>query len=528
MGTRTLRCGAALGLLAVSLLLSLTAQTDLAWAAAPRQEPSPAPLEATAVIPAPDTPAAPTEAAAAVGLTWSLPQRIPGYDDNAAAPFLLADGTGLVHAFNSVQIGGATVIVYSQWTRTGGWTTPIDIVLSPWANQARLIGAYLDSAGWVHLAFFGGNDLGAAIFYTRAPLLQAGRADAWAPVRIAGEYAAAPTNGVLLGRDAELIIIYSGSRDGAGLYAVRSDDHGATWTDPTVVSLVGDEIHFPTAARAIYDVDGSVHLVWTLVNVSGNGDLLLYSTFNRQRGEWTNPVVLAERNPGDYEVDWGSIAAIDGQLLVLYDDSTPATRWLRRSGDGGRTWTDPVIPFNYVGEYGHAAFGQDSRGVLHMLLGNRTPRQTHGMWHTVWLGDRFADLTPVVAGPRVTSGGLAGRFDPSAPKLVIVRGNLILATWVTDPGAGRNGVWYAYTVLDAPELPLQAVATAIPTPTVTPTPELQIVASVQPTLSAALRAAPPPPQGLRASPGWGLGLALLPVLLFLGVVLLRQRLRRAA
>ena len=50
---------------------------------------------------------------------------------------------------------------------------------------------------------------------------------------------------------------------------------------------------------------------------------------------------------------------------------------------------------------------------------------------------------------RMSRGQAFVPFDASA---VITQGNIILATWRSDPGIvrGGNGVWYSYKTLDAP------------------------------------------------------------------------------
>jgi hypothetical protein len=79
-------------------------------------------------------------------------QRIPGYLDRTEPPVLVADSTGVVHAFAYQQIGnpddGRQIgIIYSSWTYEDGWTLPTDIILSPVKNQARVMDVYLDPGG---------------------------------------------------------------------------------------------------------------------------------------------------------------------------------------------------------------------------------------------------------------------------------------------------------------------------------------------------------------------------------------------
>jgi hypothetical protein len=123
-----------------------------------------------------------------------------------------------------------------------------------------------------------------------------------------------------------------------------------------------------------------------------------------------------------------------------------------------------------------------------MFLGNRSNDNpaTHGMWHSVWLGDRWSDLEPVIVGPAVVDGPLSSRFDPSRPRAIMSNGNLILLEWSTDPTAGRNGVWYTVTQLNTPEEAAMPLPTPEPIPTATPRFAMVGATQLQPTQSPLL------------------------------------------
>ena len=137
-----------------------------------------------------------------------------------------------------------------------------------------------------------------------------------------------------------------------------------------------------------------LHVVWTVVSVAGIGEAIYYARLESDHTSWSTPIALAVRNKTGYQVAWASITVYNSELFVIYEDdvvpeSIVPTRWMRRSTDGGKTWTTPTKPFSYVGEYGHADFAIDSGNVMHLILGNRTVNtEIHGLWHGIWLGDR--------------------------------------------------------------------------------------------------------------------------------------------
>ena len=416
---------------------------------------------------------------------WTSPSRIPGYDESPDTypPYMVADQNRVIHAFNSQWFDDQLAIVYSQWSYDLGWTTPTDILLSPLKKQARILGAYLDNKGVMHVVFFGGDDIEANIYYAYALTPEASIAPAWSEPEIIGEDAATPTIGALLGdNEGNLHVVYSGRNVGKGLYATHSVDGGTSWSEFAPIFLTYDDQLFPWALQLQFDQSDRLHALWTVNNISGNGDAIFYAR-RQDAGSpdsmWETPILFAEA--AGYEADWPSLVSYNDELLVVFNNSQPATRWMSRSLDGGTTWTEPIRPFPHIGEYGHANFLIDSANRLHIILGNRTndnPAQ-HGMWHAVWQGDHWSELTPIVSGPRTLD------FDPNKPKSIISQGNRLLATWRTDEALEPNGIWYSVLTLEVPELPI------VPLPVIAqPTTQAVQVAEALPTSIPASEPAP--------------------------------------
>lgn len=396
-------------------------------------------------------------------IDWSEPQRIFGYRDNIVdPPYLVADSAGTVHVFGSEWVGESNqelAIVYNKWSLELGWTDLNDILLAPQSKEARIMDVFLDQTGRVHLIFFGGDDLSAKIYYSRALLVDAGRASAWSEPLEIGPKAVTPSVAAMISDDRDnLYVIYSGKQLGLGVYGVHSSDGGDTWSDAEYIFNTYSPELWPWAMQLFKSQAGRVHAVWTVVNIAGNGEFIYHARLTTDGASWESPKPLAEAR--GYEVDWASLIEYEDTLLVVYNNDFPSTRWMRRSFDDGSTWSDPVRPFPQVGEYGHATYLTDSSGQLHMFLGNRIDQPSiHGIWHSVWLGNQWSELTAVVAGPPGKG------FDPTRPKAVVLRGNIAFVVWTTDFMAGRNGVWYSYVRLNAPVTPLVPLITPIPSPT---------------------------------------------------------------
>ena len=159
-------------------------------------------------------------------------------------------------------------------------------------------------------------------------------------------------------------------------------------------------------------------------------------------------------------MDTASLIEYDENLIFVYHDDFPTTRYIRRSFDGGQSWTEPKRLFSHVGSNGPASMVIDNGENLHMIFGNRVfqnNQDIHGMWHSIWQDDQWQDPLVIASGPPIRTGPLDMRFDPSFANAVISQGDTLLVVWRTDPLAGENGIWYSYRRLDVPALPIIAL-----------------------------------------------------------------------
>ncbi|HET7010128.1 MAG TPA: sialidase family protein [Anaerolineales bacterium] len=440
-------------------------------------------------------------APAQVATAWSEPERIPEYHNLLTAPFLVADQNRWVHAFDQELHGTQTfVIAYRRWSLDQGWSTPVDILLPEFLGLApSLSGVYLDPTGTLHLIYFGGAAEGGSHFYTRASAAEADKASAWSvPVPIGTEASTVVAAAIQGDGQGRLVVVYGGERFGRGLYEVHSLDEGATWSKPTALSLARREALYVASVWAEFDGDGRLHIVWHETDAEGDQDDIRYLRLSADFAHPEPETVLAVQDYAQESLGWPSLLTKDEDVLVIYQDAYPPTRWIRRSSDGGNTWSPPIRPFPHRGGYGYAALTQDSRGTIHVVLGNRLQDpEIHGMWYSRLVGDTWLPLEPIISGPATDT------FDPCCPRAVVVQGNVLLATWAHNVTQDfLTGAWYAYTVLDAPEVPVQVVATPTgATDPSTPTPEI-VSATPVPTVQRAY--GDPSPRANPASPIlWG-------------------------
>jgi len=312
---------------------------------------------------------------------WSIPERVPNYYDLLRAPLLVADQARSVHAFDMRTDGQQEfTILYRTWSKEHGWSLPIDIIIPTYAGSAPLLdGVILDDDGIFHLIYFGGDASGGNIYYSSAHISQAASARDWTePVPITS-YAIPQTPASIVGfKDGKLVVVFAGDRFNTGLYEVHSLDDGLSWSTSKLLSRSDTNYVFPASVWLELDSEERMHVVWHMANLAGQGEEIRYANIDTDLTAWQNEVVIASRDSEEDALGWPSIISNQDDLIVVYEDGFPPTRWVVSSKDGGKTWSNPVRPFPHRGGYGVASLLKDSAGVIHLVLGNRLV--TNNFW----------------------------------------------------------------------------------------------------------------------------------------------------
>jgi len=410
---------------------------------------------------------------------WASDRKVPGYLEDTFTPFLLADQNRTVHAFTSQWIDDGSrrlAVVYRKWSLAGGWTRPIDVLLAP-SGSATFLGAFLDVSGTIHVIFAQGENRRVDVYYSYARVEAADSASAWsAPVLIGPGLSgvnSAAMSGDLLGN---LAVIYSGSLDGSGVYAVHSSDAGRDWSDPIQLFTPKTSDLTPYSLRLFSGREKQIQAAWNVVSALGVDEELYFSTYDIEAANWAKPTELEKRveYPEYFGPSFPAIVDNGNEIVIMYNGGNPFTglpvgygRPVQRvtvSTNGGQSWSEAINPFPFhVGRSGEHSLALDGVGRPHALFVQRIETLVDGqysivggIWHSIFENGSWTNPDRFVT-----------TYSPHDVRSIIVQGNVLLVVWREDPGEGTHGVWYSYYVLDVPELPVVPISTINPPTAVT-------------------------------------------------------------
>lgn len=408
--------------------------------------------------------------------SWSPDEKVPGYLDDTFTPFLLADRNRTVHAFASQWVdvdGRRLAIIYRQWTLKGGWTRPVDIILSPIGGNANFMGAFLDSSDTMHVIFTATENIARRtfVFYSSAPATSADLAHAWsAPVSVVEDASEVSSGSISGDEKGNLVILYSGTKDGIGVYAINSNDSGLSWSNPKPVFLTFDSNLVPYSIKTYKGKSNRLHSVWAVATSLGSYDSVYYAGLNLVTDQWDEPTLLETRTnaQGFFGPSYPAIIDNGSYIIAMYNSGNPYKGRpvdygrpiirVRISRNDGESWAEAVDPFPLlVGNSGEHTLFMDSNHVVHSLVIMRIDSSVDGVykvidgvWHSQFVNGVWSNPERFVTS-----------LAPVDIRAVVVQGNVIMATWHEDPGAGQDGVWFNYCILDTPELSVTPLPTRL-------------------------------------------------------------------
>lgn len=458
---------------------------------------------------------------------WSKPYRLSSDAGKASEAYLTADQYGYAHAFWTETLfeNQYWIIKYARFDGAT-WTKPNDIHVTN--SEIRNVSPFVDQQGILHIAWAEG--LVGPAYYAYAPANDAVSAQNWAkPIQIN-----VPARVVFLRVDSRGVIhiLYIDQTEEAGVYYIRSEDSGITWSKP--VWLDPDILpgHIPDSLSFEVDENDGLHAVWMYGTrePGATPDWVRYIHSLDGGQTWSQPILLDKHDEAtDHNLTTaGPIMKVQGQNVhVIWAAGSLPYRYHRFSTDAGLTWSAPVQIFGELHGQAFDGLAVDGSGRVHFFGQIRYPMGIyHAYWdHTQWSTPSLVYLISVDG-----SGEDVGERVHAHHTLPIMRaGNQMVLTFADGPADPNRRLFVTYRTLDD-IVPLENIPT--PVPTVTPI-TISTQTPMQPTAMPSETATVPflvsaedQPVGRVSGPDLAIRVALVPTLLVLGVTMIVQLLFR--
>jgi hypothetical protein len=463
----------------------------------------------------------------AQGSEWSEPYRLSSDAGKASEAYLAADQYGYVHCLWTETLfeNQNWIIKYARFDGTT-WTKPNDIHVTN--SEIRNVAPFVDQQGILHMAWAEG--LVGPAYYTFAPANDAISAQNWAkPIQIN-----VPARVVFLRVDSKGVIhiLYIDQTENAGVYYIRSEDRGITWSEP--VWLDPDILpgHIPDSLNFEIDESDGLHAVW-MYGTREPGvipDWVRYIHSLDGGHTWSKPFLIDQQDEesGHKLTTAGPIMAVQGQNVhVIWAAGELPYRYHRFSADAGQTWSEPVHIFGELHGQAFDDFAVDRSGRVHFFGQIRYPM---GIYHAYWDQTRWSKPALVYLISEDGSAESMGDRVHAHHTLPVVRaGNQLVLTFADGPADPNRRLFVMYRTLDD-ILPLETqptpMSTVTPVPVSSPTPVQPTPMASQTAISPLLESAEVQPPGPVPAPDLAIRVALVPTLLILGITMIIRLYKR--
>lgn len=454
--------------------------------------------------------AAPASVAQAPNAQWSHPIDItqPSSSEVGSWGALACDQYQNTHLFWSDMDPESSAIYYRN-NIGGNWSPPVDIVVNPKHSALRLAVDISPKTDTVHLIWVD-RELRADLYYSQAPLSHAKDPRAWSEPRLLvggtdGASIVADKNGVI-----HIVYpVYDTDGIQQTIYYIRSDDDGATWTDPVVVYSLTAPVPSTSGAKLAVDDTGRLHAGITVRSYEYGAYSELGYTRSLDGGKTWGPYNKVTDTGTTFQgvSTLAPFAFGKDEIHLTWHDPRRMHMW---SYDGGETWSAPVEIMPLAPGFGGTnKLVKDSAGIIHAIVA-----ALGGVYSVSWDGKQW--------GPPelIDNRGI----DPHNQDMVVCGGNELHVTY--DDRNDQKKVWYSTRSVDAPHIEAKPIppsenSVVVASHTLTPTlPSVNLTTAPRSqSFSSELKTPPPSPSNL-------IVLSALPVLVLIAGVYLVRRWRR--
>lgn len=334
---------------------------------------------------------------------WLPAQMITPKDTYASVPDMVLDDQSRTHLIWSQAIDSTHVsnsLHYASFA-DGNLSRAVEIVPVSTGEIARQPALWFEPANsMLHLTWSGGKD--GALLYSRVNINEAGSAAAWfARLILAHTNAAAWPQ---IGQDAHgsLYVLYVISlNEQRGVYLVRSQNSGTTWSDPILVfGALSENWGMVDHPSLEVGADGTLYAAWVHATLPGLGAPLgIFYSLSRDGGDsWTPPITLTGSG-----YDWPQLLLSGGKVHLIYANSGNGNgslyhRWaeIQQPSEESSTWSVPLsipgwkdiaLPFGATASGPREIANENSASAIH-LAGAKSATGT--LLYSSWNGERWS------------------------------------------------------------------------------------------------------------------------------------------
>jgi hypothetical protein len=421
---------------------------------------------------------------------WSEPVRLSREGTQAGWAAVALDAEGGVHvAWSEREAEGELGVAVLYAYRDGlaeRWSRAVEVARGDSggeiARQPALIVAGAAGQRLIHLVWSGG-ELG-QILYSRAQIDQALSAQGWSPPQTLSD-PGMPGGWPQIGVDGagRLYVVYAVPlNEGRGIYLVRSEDGGLSWSDPQVLfdaqAAGWTMVDHPALAVAR---DGTLHVAWVHAPLPDTGppqgiyyvrvgtdESSSMSAIGADSGEEGEaPFAMEPRELAAAGHDWPRLALAGDAIHLIYtaaDGSVFQRRYgLSGETEGGR-WDAPGQVAGLPSVSGPVGLAVDGGGTLHLV---GVAKGGEGLLYATWDGERWSSPEAFALEPDGAQAAGAGLGGAAATLRQGGQLAVALSVMVADEeGETAPALYYVARVI--PTVEGAALPTPPPLPSATP------------------------------------------------------------
>lgn len=404
---------------------------------------------------------------------WSAMQRLTGEGVIPGYPAIAADNDGHVHMVWSQAASPEAPGTSLYYGRSfAGALYTLEILNGEQDEVIQQPGMVYDpDADGLHLVWSGGND--GSIFYSWASAADVGTTGAWLPPKKITPHTAASFPQIGLDATGNLSVLYVVSlNEGRGVFLVRSQDGGSSWSEPIqVFDAVAEGWAMVNHPALTVSPTGELHAAWVQGELPGFGlPLGIFYSYSIDGGEdWSEPLLLAGNGN-----DWPRLALSGDQIHILFAELVNEGgelhhRWTTQGQQSQSSnwsldasipnWQDIALPFGLA---------SDEKGEIHLVGVDRQQGiLRYTAWEAValsggrWSPQEIQDETDLI------SSGLGANAAASS-----LSGKLAVVSQSITQGDESGMLALYYTARQIEVGSLETPANTIPTPQPTSTPTL--------------------------------------------------------